>query len=103
MIARGEKVIENRTWPTSYRGPLLIHAGKSTAWLAGEDSERYEPMEFGAIVATADLVQCVRLESLPPELQAHEHANGPWCWVLNNIKRVTPVVPMRGAQGLWEC
>lgn len=22
LIRRGEKVIENRTWPTSYRGPL---------------------------------------------------------------------------------
>ena len=33
MIANHEKPIENRTWPTSYRGPLAIHAGKSRAWL----------------------------------------------------------------------
>lgn len=28
LIARGEKFVENRRWPTPYRGPLAIHAGK---------------------------------------------------------------------------
>lgn len=32
----GEKRVENREWPTSYRGPLLIHAGKSREWLDDE-------------------------------------------------------------------
>jgi len=27
LIVQGHKPIENRTWPTTYRGPLLIHAG----------------------------------------------------------------------------
>jgi hypothetical protein len=26
LIVNGSKNIENRTWPTSYRGPVLIHA-----------------------------------------------------------------------------
>ena len=32
-IAVGTKRIETRSWATKYRGPLLIHAGKSTAYL----------------------------------------------------------------------
>lgn len=28
-IVNGHKTIENRTWATTYRGPLLIHASKS--------------------------------------------------------------------------
>ncbi|HHY88739.1 MAG TPA: ASCH domain-containing protein, partial [Chloroflexi bacterium] len=28
LIAQGYKTVENRTWATNYRGPLLIHAGK---------------------------------------------------------------------------
>lgn len=28
-IVTGIKPIENRSWKTSFRGPLLIHAGKS--------------------------------------------------------------------------
>ena len=27
-ILDGTKTVENRAWPTSYRGPLIIHAGK---------------------------------------------------------------------------
>ena len=33
LIVRGEKRVENRTWPTEHRGPLAIHAGKSLAEL----------------------------------------------------------------------
>jgi hypothetical protein len=35
LICRGIKTIENRTWDTTYRGKLLIHAsGKPLAWPA---------------------------------------------------------------------
>lgn len=100
LIARGEKIIENRTWPTSYRGPLAIHAGKSRSWLDPDDLTRYPTMSFGAVVAIADLVDCRRLADLSEELQKHAHAIGPWCFVLANIRRVGPWTA-RGAQGLW--
>lgn len=29
MIATGDKTIENRRWRTAYRGPLVIHSGKT--------------------------------------------------------------------------
>jgi hypothetical protein len=31
LIVTGQKRIENRTWTTDYRGPLLIHAGRRWA------------------------------------------------------------------------
>lgn len=102
MIARGEKIIENRSWPTSYRGPLAIHAGKSVAWLDPEDKVDRPWMAFGAIVATARLVDCVRVESLPPDLQARFDANGPYCWILDDVKPFSTPVPATGARGLWE-
>src|SRR5690348_4912650 len=98
FIAQGVKPMENRTWPTRYRGDLLIHAGKSRAWLMPEDDE--SSLVFGAIVAIVDLYDCVRLEDLPRELRFHDHANGPWCWLVRNVRRIAPV-PARGAQGLW--
>ena len=101
LIARGEKPIENRTWPTSYRGLLFIHAGKSLDWLGPEDGANYPGMAFGAFVATARLVDCVRVEQLPADLATNEHANGPWCWILEHVTRITPI-PFRGAQGLWD-
>lgn len=43
LIARGKKRVENRTWSTSYRGHLYIHAGKSRKWLSSEmDAPRRE-------------------------------------------------------------
>ena len=107
LIARGDKVIENRTWPTSYRGPLLIHAGKSRDWLDDEDEYLMPNMAFGAVVATARLVACLdlRVKWWPPQwrhLRDNEHANGPWCWILEDVKRLPQPVSMRGAQGLWE-
>lgn len=107
LIARGDKVIENRTWATNYRGPLAIHAGKSRAWLDDDDHPKANygldiaSLPFGAIVAVADLRGCVRIEDLPLEYRGSEHANGPWCWVLRDIRRIEPV-PCRGAQGLWD-
>lgn len=101
LIARGDKPIENRTWPTRHRGPLAIHAGKSREWLSDGDETSHPGMAFGAVVALAELYDCVQLSGLPPELVGHAHANGPWCWLLRNVRRVTPT-PYRGAQGLWR-
>lgn len=70
LIAIGAKTIETRSWPTKYRGPLAIHAGKEwsgnladpgvlgchfgidTFYLSKRD------MPLGAIVATCELVDC---------------------------------------------
>ena len=35
-IAFGDKRVENRSWPTAYRGLLAIHAGASIDWDAAE-------------------------------------------------------------------
>lgn len=101
LIARGEKVIENRTWPTSFRGQFFIHAGKSREWMDDGDEDDYPGMVFGALIATARLVDCVRFADLPPHLKNHEHANGPWCWVLDRVNRIEPI-RFRGAQGLFD-
>jgi len=119
------KRVENRTWPTNYRGPLLIHAGKSRQWLelndAGDRDELYdlalEDMQFGAIIGIANLRDCVELRRdayngrlLPfpesvqrrwPWLSVHEHTEGPWCWVLEARRFETPI-PYKGAQGIFN-
>lgn len=119
LIARGDKRIENRTWPTMYRGPLLIHAGKSRQWLT-DDGPDLDPrenygvplaeMQFGAVVATARLANCVKVDAIHsgkyndiyPWAQNHEHAEGPWCWVLEQVVRLPQPIPYRGAQGLFD-
>lgn len=124
LIASGAKRVENRTWPTKHRGLIAIHAGKSRTWLDTGESETSEGrhsnygipvsrMVFGAVVAIANLVDCVLLDAghidyqrardaKYPWLASHEHANGPWCWILEDVKPLARAVPWRGAQGLFD-
>lgn len=102
LVAAGEKVVENRTWPTSHRGEVAIHAGLSTAWLDPADRRHYPGMVFGAVVAWARLVYCRRVDDLiEPWASNGEHVNGPWCWCLTDVRRLREPVYCRGAQGLW--
>ena len=118
LIATGVKRVENRTWPTAYRGPLAIHAGKARRY-GGERVEDLaagfgiDPalLTFGAVVAVAELIDCVRLDgpTVPrsvairhPWLQEHSHAEGPECWVLANVRRLSVPIVVNGARGLWD-
>ena len=48
LIAQGAKRIETRSWSTSYRGPLAIHASKGLpGWVA--DAVRSEPQFTNAL------------------------------------------------------
>ncbi len=103
-IVAGHKRIENRSWPTRYRGPLAIHAGLSRRWLPeGEAFIRRQgiwlppDLEFGAIVGLVDLVDCLPLAAVADD----PWASGPVCWVLANPRPITPR-PWRGALGLFS-
>lgn len=100
LIAIGEKPIENRTWATAYRGPIAIHAGKSREWLDHDDLTEWPGMVFGAIVAVAQLADVVKVDDLPAALIGHVHANGPWCWVLTNVRRLAQPIAISGGLGL---
>lgn len=117
LIARGDKLVENRTWPTSHRGPLLIHAGKSRKWLSGDNyGIAIDSMVFGAIIGVCELRDCLAVYAGPdtlrfddaavvrrhPWLTQHRHVEGPWCWVLQECRRFETPIPYRGAQGLFN-
>jgi hypothetical protein len=111
IIYRG-KDIENRTWETKYRGPLLIHASKtsdlyayyclrakidrfSSVFMDTEEIEKIHSFD-GCILGSVDLCGCVRhSESKWAEKE------GFWYWILQNPKPCKPV-PIKGSLGLWE-
>lgn len=129
LIATGEKRIENRTWHTNYRGLLAIHASKGRKYgdepvdvLAMAYGVKPSHLSFGAIVAVAELVDCVKLGYQPPSrgnihpakwitpswakvkypwFDSHDHREGPVCWVLQNVLKLSEPIPMSGAQNLW--
>jgi len=104
------KRIENRTWSTRYRGPLLIHAGTSTKWIHTWEGPMPHPLLVGVILGSVDLVSCWQIASIrqAPEtfplawLKHHIHATGPICWVLRHPRRILEPIPFKGQQGLYE-
>lgn len=112
LIAQGVKRVENRTWRTRYRGPLVIHAGRGRDWLARADAEDIaragDDLALGVVVAVAELVACVEIGELftvgtllGEDWSRHEYAHGPWCWLLANVRRLAEPIPAAGRQSLW--
>lgn len=111
-----QKRVENRSWNCHYRGPLLIHAGKSTRYLAFEPTFPRDGLPFGAIVGVCDVVGCAEVKSWRlidwtidardgerwPWLVDHPHAEGPFCIILENVRRFERPIPYKGAQGLFN-
>lgn len=89
-VVSGHKTIENRTWRTAHRGPLLIHAGSQ---MSAQDLSRLqsialahgfampEPsvLKLGGIVGQVDLADIVS-ESHDPWFR------GPYGWVLTRAR-----------------
>ena len=98
-IIHGSKRIENRTWLTEYRGPLLIHASKEKAWFKAEAKRLgLDPATVihGALIGVVDLLDVLPLA----KVRRDEWAEGPWCWVVQNPRAIQPV-KWRGARGLF--
>jgi hypothetical protein len=112
------KRVENRTWSTSYRGDLLIHAGKSRQWLGHIDGMYglnygipLTDMVFGAIIGVSKVVDCFNVHDADDRdsafrrrlwLTSHMHVEGPCCIVLTECRRFLKPIPYRGAQGLFD-
>ena len=115
LVALGHKRVETRSWSTTYRGPLAIHAAKgfprwakafaSEEWALGRLRDPRIPR--AAVVAICRLADVRRTEDVSPELSGLErhlgdYTPGRFAWFLEDIEPLAEPVPARGAQGLWE-
>ncbi|WP_341740056.1 ASCH domain-containing protein [Microcoleus sp. CAWBG640] len=110
LIAAGEKHYETRSWPTNYRGPIAIHAGKKfeqdevlISLLGIPEVE----VPLGVVVALADLTDCILMDAdfmrTQPdiELSCGDWEVGRYAWKLENVRAIRPI-PATGKQGLWK-
>ena len=117
MILHAGKDVENRTWPTDYRGWVAIHAAAGCTHDEFEDAmmwvgtilrpdERlpteayrmtFDTLQRGCIVGAAVLHDCV----------SHQHRSrwfqGPYGFLLRDVLVLEKPIPMKGHLGLWEC
>ncbi len=118
LLALGIKDVENRVWPTAFRGELLIHASKSidphaeVALCLNEHPVTGAPdclpkdiynafrngsrggTAYGGIIAIVEIVDCVTASSSP-------WFTGPYGFVVRNA-RVLPFTPLRGQQRFFN-
>jgi len=126
FVAIGAKKIETRSWNTTYRGQLAIHAAKgfpNDAQLLcfrepfrshlgahvnfGETYVGDHKFPLGAVVATCDLVNVVRIyadTNIPgkPELMFGDYSVGRYMWFLENVVALPEPIAAKGALSLWE-
>jgi len=104
LIVDGHKDVENRTWRTGHRGPILIHAGlrleKDAAEYYAEQARQNdvpwpETLLKGGIIGVVELVDCVA--SHPSEWYDPDSI----AWVLANASPL-PFLPWKGRLGLFD-
>lgn len=95
------KDIENRTWPTKYKGPVLIHAGKSRSemGLLPHFVGLYEDdLVFGAVIGQVEQYGCVKFD----EVRDNRWAIGPWCHLYRNPRPFATPITWKGKLGLCD-
>lgn len=100
------KDIENRDWPTRFRGLVLIHAGKAFGRDEHDDVDTVKRMIgrapyqllqkplLGGIVGIAEIVDCVTESD-------SKWFFGKYGFVIRNARSL-PFIPMKGALGFFE-
>lgn len=113
LIAAGLKEYEFRTWKTTYRGELLIHAGKSVDAEAMKKFEVYGlDYPLGCIIAKARLTDCVSVDDKLRQTLREKNAlvysgtteNPQWQGYGFQLENIQPVEPIftSGKLGLWD-
>ncbi len=103
LVVNGYKNIENRSWPTRHRGPLLIHASATMTDLQPESfmviQREYgvrlpDSYHVGRIIGVVDVVDCVATHS------SKWKTRGSWGWVLKNPRQL-PERDYKGSVGIF--
>lgn len=108
LIVHGFKDIENRDWPTNFRGRLLVHAGQTMArryyddtvgelrlsGLCPPDLPPYEALERGGLVGWTRIVDCVTTH--PSSWKMENPFGEPIYGFVLRDSRPIPFVPFKG-------
>ena len=101
LVPGFEKAIETRTWPTTYRGDLVIVSSlkpdhPSLHWPKGE-------YYYGKALCICELVTCRPMTAHDCEQARCDLYDGAYAWVLANIRRIEPPIAVKGRLGIYEC
>lgn len=105
------KDIENRRWPTRYRGPITLHAALSwdddgEDWLRAMnfDCPPKGALPQGAYVGLATIAGCWRYSEIEQDRRPGSWlwAFGPWCFDLADVRALPDPIPAKGQLGIYR-
>lgn len=117
LIKEKLKLIETRSWKTSYRGELYIHA--SITEIAKHDKNDKELMSlietkqlnYGYIICKCNLVDCIYMtkeyvenmkKNNHQEYICGEYTEGRYAWILEDIKPLDNPIKAKGQLSIWN-
>lgn len=111
LVAEGLKKYEFRSWKYSYRGELLIHAGKG---IDEEAMKKFENLNLkypqSRIVAKVRILDCIELNdeinkkiiSENELVYGHKYDRTGYAWKLELIEKMNNNKEISGKQGIWN-
>lgn len=109
LVANGLKIYEFRNMNYSYRGKILIHAGKGFDKDAMERVKDYNlDYPIAKILAEVEIVDCIKIDNnfyeminkLNSPVYGNKKRTG-YAWKLENINKINIDKTINGKQGIW--
>lgn len=126
LIMMGEKKVETRSWDTKYRGPILIHASRSSkeAQELCDKSpfaayiKHWSDLKFGFILGWCEIrgtgltdsmaAEIMHKKNFPAgtfgddEIHFGDYSPGRYAWLLKDAVKFETPIPWKGSLGLWN-
>ena len=117
LIKERKKKIETRSWKTSYRGELYIHASKTHIPKEWKDNKelmnlvKESPLNFGNIICKCNLVDCIYMtKEYVENMKINNHQEyicgiyeeGRYAWILENIQVLDNPIKAKGHLSIWN-
>ena len=116
LIKEKKKFIETRSWQTSYRGELYIHASSKKVKRSDENVARLlslipnVSMGYGNIICKCKLVDCIymdqafldKIQKNKQEFLCGEYRLGRYAGVLEDVQALGKPIHAKGHLSIWN-
>lgn len=111
LVVNGYKTYEFRSWKTSYRGKILIHAAKGVDKNNIDRFKSYN-LNYGnsCIIGETYIVDCVKVDEklrkkllkIDGNVYQESGFNETYAFVLENCKKYDKYIPCKGHLNIWN-
>ena len=116
LVKEKIKCVETRSWKTSYRGELYIHASKRKVTNKDERVNTLvnllenNEFNYGHIIAKCKLIDCIYMDDEyiadiqqnKVEVICGEYSVGRYAWILEDIEVLEDSIPAKGQLSIWN-